>query len=543
MKNLKKMLTFRVIVLLCVINFTTLFSQDNKIVEKTSFDNVTSKLDKQGSCYLYLSTSNFLESAEESIDQICSMLSSIPFSNEKDKMNAVTVLNMIKSLIMNSGIKDITGVGISSIAIEKDFYRNRFIMHHYKNNKQGKIWNLFGESPHPLSSLDLLPKNTAIASFSDINLSELWSWISNEINNSKNDEIINKFNEFQVNLRDKQGIDITKLLASINNKMGLIVTLDQDKTVSMPIQRNIVEIPEPGIALVLYVNNDYLFNVIDSKCPPSMQRVNDDKCKKILMAEIPILPISFGPSIVQEDNILIIESNIKLVNNILDSKVNKNGFRTSEEFKHLSQNIPANGNSFDLITPEFGKTYINVYKQMMKSNKGLPPEAINTLNMFLDNSNELSLYSVFQNTEEGFVSTFNSNVKAGPVLFATAVIAPVSIMAAMLLPSLSGVQNKAKATSCLANLNGLGKGMLLSADDRADLSFPKTLDQLVDEHYASPSLLKCKYTGKKYIYKSGYSVNDDPNKILIICDHGELGGNYLTVGGYARNYKAGNKPE
>ncbi len=531
-------------IVLSVINCGMLFGEDFKIIKKTSFEEVTSKLDKNGDFYFYLNTADFLSSIEEVIEQTTSMLTAIPSQNETDKKNMLSILSMIQNFILNSGLQNISGVGVSSIAIEKDFYRNKFILHRPKEKNQGELWKLFGTQPHPLETLDLLPKDTALAGFSDINLLGLWQWISKEINNSGNEKIISEFNKMQVDLKNQQGIDLTKLLTSINNKIGLIITLDSNKVVPIPIQRNIIQIPEPSLALVVYVNDDYIFNIINSKCPPSMKRVNDDKSKKILMEAIPMLPVKFGPSVVQQDNMLIIASNLDIITNIFDAKINKNGFKTTEEFKRLSKNIPTNGNAFDLITPVFGEVYISFYKQMLNANKTLSPEIMENINkMFLDEQTELSLYNVFENTEEGFVTTFNSNVKAGPILIAAGTIAPISILAAMLLPSLSGVQNKAKVVSCLANLNGLGKAMLLSADDREDCSYPKTLDQLVQERYATPGLLRCKYTGKKYIYKSGYSTSDDQNKILIICDHGKLGGNYLTVGGFAINYKAGNKPK
>ncbi len=97
------------------------------------------------------------------------------------------------------------------------------------------------------------------------------------------------------------------------------------------------------------------------------------------------------------------------------------------------------------------------------------------------------------------------------------VIAVISILAAMLLPSLSGSQNKAKRVSCLTNLNGLGKAILLYSEDYDPAEFPtakvsqdddrdelvenvngdgKNLYPLIRRKYLSNNLFICKRYGQ-----------------------------------------------
>jgi len=59
-------------------------------------------------------------------------IEALPDVQEKDRTNVAKLFEIVTSLVKNSGIEDISGAGLSSIAIEKDYYHSKFILHHYK---------------------------------------------------------------------------------------------------------------------------------------------------------------------------------------------------------------------------------------------------------------------------------------------------------------------------------------------------------------------------------------------------------------------------
>src|SRR5262249_6115178 len=125
--------------------------------EKTSFDEVTSKLDKGGSLYVYLSTGQWLQNLSGKVGSWKQFVDSITHQSDEDKQNIAKGFDVLTHVIKDSGIEDVSGVGMSSIAVEPGFYRTKSILHHYRSKGDGFLWNMLGERPHKLDGLDLLP--------------------------------------------------------------------------------------------------------------------------------------------------------------------------------------------------------------------------------------------------------------------------------------------------------------------------------------------------------------------------------------------------
>ena len=101
----------------------------------------------------------------------------MPALKPDDTTNVNKAFNIVTRVIKDSGVEDISGVGLSSIAIEKGLYRNKMLLHHYPGKGSGFLWKFLGKEPHALAGLDLLPANTALAIFSDLDVPLLLSLI------------------------------------------------------------------------------------------------------------------------------------------------------------------------------------------------------------------------------------------------------------------------------------------------------------------------------------------------------------------------------
>ena len=123
------------------------------------------------------------------------LLGAIPNVKDEDRQNLEKAFGIVTNLIQQSGIEDVSGVGMSSIARETNFYHSKLVLHHYPGKGSGFLWNMFGQKPHALDGLNLLPATTALAAFSDLDAPLLWSAIQKQVAQSgfpQADELLNK---------------------------------------------------------------------------------------------------------------------------------------------------------------------------------------------------------------------------------------------------------------------------------------------------------------------------------------------------------------
>ena len=133
-------------------------------VEKTSFTEVTSQLDPGGNFYMYLGTAQWLDGLSAKVGKWRQTFAAMPGLKPEDATNVNKAFDIVTRLIKDSGIEDVSGVGLSSVEIEKGVFRNKALLHHYPGKGNGFLWQLAGKEPHPLTGLDLLPADTATPS-------------------------------------------------------------------------------------------------------------------------------------------------------------------------------------------------------------------------------------------------------------------------------------------------------------------------------------------------------------------------------------------
>jgi hypothetical protein len=88
---------------------------------KNSFDQVTAKLDKGGSFYLYLSTEQILSGLSEHLAAASNIVSGLPNIPGTGRQTLDKVFAVLDVVVKQSGISEISGLGMSSIARETEF--------------------------------------------------------------------------------------------------------------------------------------------------------------------------------------------------------------------------------------------------------------------------------------------------------------------------------------------------------------------------------------------------------------------------------------
>ena len=424
--------------------------------ERTSFAEVTSQLDPGGNFYLYLGTAQWLENLSTKVEAWRTNLAGIPNVTPEISTNINKSFDLVNHLIKDSGIEDITGLGMSSIEVEKGMYRNKMLLHHYAGKGDGFLWKLGGGEPHPLTGLDLLPANTAVAIFADVDLPLLWKVTQDEVARSGFPQAQDFVAKLPAQFEEKTKLKWDDVLKTLGGEAGFVLTLNESNTIPIPLGGNTLTIPEPGLLLVIKVNDDTLFNRIDEalKANPGTIRV---ETPGVHMRTMPV-PLPFvgmlRPSAASAGGYLLISSSDTLINESLAVKSGKTpGLKSTDEFKHLSQGIPDQGNQFTFMSERFGRVLYQVQQQAITGQfaKGGSSAAQTQWMQALFQKQPAFAYSVGANTPQGCLMVGNGCQSYANVALIPAVAVP-AMLSAIAIPNFVKARSTAQQNQCINNL-------------------------------------------------------------------------------------------
>jgi len=422
--------------------------------ETTSFKEVTSKLDTGGSFYLYLSTEQWLKDLSTKVGNLRETVASLP--NVQDKKEQINdAFTVGTGLIKDSGLEDISGLGMSSIARAPGLYYNKLIIHHYSGQGNGFIWTIFGKDPHELTGLNLLPANTAMAAFYDLDSAQVWAVIQKECEQSGFPQAKDFLKNFPQEFEKNTGMKWNDIVDSFDGEFGIVLTLNDAKMVNIPMPSGEpLEMGEPGFMLVAKIKNDLLFNHFDDALKKSRQRglikVDKDGLK---MRTMPInlpLPITLRPSIATSGGYFFFATTDALIQEALAVKGGKAGLKSTDEFKRLSADVPQQGNQFCFLSQRFGQTIMKIQQRTLAMNNDTPPQVKQLMQSFLQPDKAAFMYAVGANTDEGWMTVANGNQGSANVLAASAVVPAVA--AAIALPALAKAKETSQRNACINNL-------------------------------------------------------------------------------------------
>ncbi|HZM04492.1 MAG TPA: hypothetical protein VFC44_15925, partial [Candidatus Saccharimonadales bacterium] len=422
--------------------------------EKTSFDQVAAKLNPGGNFYLYLSTEQALAGLSGKVGSFSNFLGSLPNVPPDGQQNIGKILTFANTWIKDSGVEEISGVGMSSIAREKGLYYTKTVLHHYSGQDSGLLWSVFGQKPHPLQDLDLLPETTALAFFSDLNLPLAWTNVQQQINQLDMVQFSTALQQWPAQFRKLTGLDFNDVLASLGGDYGLILTLDEQKQISIPVGGQTMEIASPALVLVFKVNSDVIFNRVDEamKGNPLVVRV-DKPGLKMRTVTIPLpLPLDLHPCIARSGDYLLLSSSDSVVQDILAVKAGqKNGFKSTEAFKRLAQGIPDAGNNFSIMAPSFSTVLRQIQGQMLANKSGVTASQGASMQQLFSAGTNAASYAVGVNGTEGWEGFANGTQSMQSILV-PAVAGAAGMMAAIAIPNFTKARDTAQYNRIINNL-------------------------------------------------------------------------------------------
>lgn len=372
-----------------------------------SFDEATARLDRGGSFYLYWSLAQYLDGLSA---QVAKLRASFPADDmtPEDRQKADLYFKLGADLVKNSGVEQLTGVGLSTLEIEPGVTRHTVFAHHYKGKMSGLLNTLFGTSTHPLTALNLLPADTALASGGDYDLAALVRMILKTIDESGVPELKRATADNLQKFQRTAGMSLDEFLGSLGQEIDLVLTLDPVKKINVPLGKEgaPMSIPLPRLALLIEVKDDKLFDKLDGTLAqiPSIIKADEPGLKMRTMA-YPLMPdYELRGSVARWDKYLVIASDDYLIRDMMAAQKGGPGFKASPLYAKLSPGLPTEGNSFTVQTRQVTELILAYQRQTMAAQKGLLPAQYEWLQKMLYSQTPKDQISVSGHVENGWLA-------------------------------------------------------------------------------------------------------------------------------------------
>lgn len=424
-------------------------SASAKIVpaEPSSFDAIARHLDAGGGLYFYLSTETFLKAASHKLAEIAPLLMDAGKMDDAAKAKAEAGWKSLSHFVANSGLKEISGLGVSSIALEPGYYQNKWMLHHYAEKGNGLLWKIHGSTPNAVDFAASLPEHTALAISKNEKLAPIWNALNQEA--ATNADLRQGLDMVAQQFQQSTGLNLPALLASLGPNYSLVLTLDESRMTPLPGGPNgqQLTIPEPALALYIQVQDEVLVNRLDQQLSALPMIVKADEGDwKIRRLSMP-LPMPFlRPVVAWKKGLLVVSSSEPLVREMLDVQAGKKpGLAATPAFRKLMTGMPSSACAFAYAAPSFQKTLQEIQSASFKQDKNMADPAVQKILQYVYSATRQGAEcTVVEETSEGLIGT--SHGGTGPTqIVAIGAAVPAAVLAGVAVPAVAKAQAKAQA--------------------------------------------------------------------------------------------------
>jgi hypothetical protein len=434
----------------------------------TSFQEVTSQLDPGGSLFAYVSTEQWLGGLSTNMAQLQQVLLAMPDPDAREGIGRV--FEVLTRLVSRSGIEKVNGVGLSAAPVAPGLFRNKFIVHRSAGATEGFLWEIFGAAAHPLTGLSMLPTNTALAMFADLDVGKLWTTLQEELRQSGVPQAAEMARQWPQLFEKQMQIPWAGLLECLAGEAGLILTLDDSQAADIPLgDRASINLPLPGLAVVIKINNSLLFDRLSQEMQsnPRAKRSEEDGVK---FCSMPVpAPFPLEPTVALSDDYLFLASSPQVVRSIRAVRQGQApGLHKSAAFADLARHLPTEGNQFFYVSRRFGETFADLQQQMIAAS-GMPPQQLDMIQRLIGTGSDSSFsLALGARTRNGWQVTSVGNKDSASAALLLPAVGVTAVGAGLLLPALAKAKAKAQSISTVNNVKQLALAARMYANDHQD---------------------------------------------------------------------------
>ena len=380
---------------------------------KTSFGEVMSRLDPNGHLYAYLSTEQALARINESLEGLINMAKTGTEAGGGLINNPFVapiiegVLGVVEPAYRQSGISEISGVGMSSLAMEEDLWRSKMFVHHLPGKGTGLVWDAFGKQPHTMDVLSLAPDNTASLMHGDLDVKRVIDWVDTVFGEMLGGESV---------LADAPD-EVKDILDSFGNEAGLLMTLDAENKMILPgfmfDRQDDVELDGIAFALLARVNDDTLMEMLGEALGGGFGPPPGTKVGGVTIHSIPLpIPLPFkldlSPCYFQVGDYMVLASSESLAKRMAAAHGGKGRLTDSPKFKALAKGLNLKANGIYYADPQATEWGMQINELSMGKLEG---DLAKVYEIYEESLKEgIGMVSLFKVQEDGLLIEGNSTV-------------------------------------------------------------------------------------------------------------------------------------
>jgi hypothetical protein len=404
-------------------------------------------------------------------------------------------LGVVEPAYRQSGIGEISGVGMSSLALEEDLWRSKMFVHHQPGKGSGLIWDMFGEQPHTLEALSLAPDNTAALVHSDLNVKRVIDWADAVFGEMLGGESI----------MANAPPEVQDILDSFGNEAGFLMTLDSENKMTLPgfmfDRQDDLELDGVAFALLLRVNDDTLMEMLGEAMGGGFGAPEGTKVGGVTIHSIPLpipLPIKMdlSPCYFQVGNYMVLSSAESLAKRMAEAHGGKGRLVDDANFKALAKGLSLKANGIYYADPQATEWGMQINELSMGKLEGGLAKVYEIYKESLKEG--IGMVSLFKVEKDGLLIEGNSTVNpyGGNIVHS---IAGVGVAVASSL-------NDLQQSGLFDDLGGFGGPPEPAFDDDSDFDLPRVEPQQLPN-------LSGKWLGKGY--KCWGNLDEDGQPLIL----------------------------
>ena len=454
----------------------------------SGFQKALTKLDQDADLVLYWNPARMLDEVMKNLGSLPDIISAgdpsmTPVEFNEMKRN----LGLIQELVSETGVSEIDGLGFSSRRVNEFLLCHKVIIQK-STESDAMIWKLFGNAVPIGEHLKQLPSNTLVGFSGHLKAREGLESLNKTIVTHANSELVSRWIRMLDTL-DK-GMNIGRLLQSSEGGIRFAVMADDSTMMPVPSRDGGFELPEPSMALSIQVKDDSILQLIrESLGKTPLEPLEIDATDAIgfsMKLRVP-LPLEIRPTFIYHNGYFAVGTNPRAAQNLLwPGRSDGGDLAGTEEAEHWARQFNSPVNSMTFVSRRLGglvgESFENAFGAMdsdhgASANPWLGFRKIDWKNQ--------QYFSVARVDEDGFYSETWTSSSPGQ----TAILLPIAVGAAKIVPGFMGARDQAESHRCIANLRTLGSAVQIYTNQSG--TWPEALDELDREFLSSPSIFLC----------------------------------------------------